>query len=177
VLFTPLASLLAQAGEIECLVCGTGPGSYTGIRVGIAAAIGVSLVRRAPLIGLPSLLALRHADGLERYAVCGDARRGSWWWAEVENGRLTLPPLTGSAEAIAARAAAWLGQIFTLDETAPPFCEATPTTPRAELLASRAAGFSEETIARLAAQPVEPLYLGAAFVTQSKKPVFATPHV
>jgi tRNA threonylcarbamoyladenosine biosynthesis protein TsaB len=177
VLFAPLASLLKEVEELECLVCGTGPGSYTGIRVGIAAAIGISIARKAPLIGLPSLLALRHADGLERYAVCGDARRGSWWWAEVENGRLVLPPQTEAAEATAARAAVWPGQIFTTDETSPPFCGATCTSPRAELLASRAGGLSGASIARLAAQPVEPLYLGAAFVTQSKKPVFAPAHV
>lgn len=177
VLFAPLAALLREMGELECIVCGTGPGSYTGVRVGIAAAIGVAIARRAPLIGLPSLLALRHTVGQERYAICGDARRGSWWWAEVENGTLTLPPLTGTADETAARAAAWNGHIFTTDSASPAFCEATLTWPRAELLAASASGLSEQAIARLAAQPVEPIYLGAAFVTQSKKPVFVSPHV
>jgi hypothetical protein len=32
---------------------------------------------------------------------------------------------------------------------------------------------SEEAVARLAAQPVEPIYLTAPFVTVSKQPVFA----
>ncbi len=176
VLFAPLAALVKELQDLECIVCGTGPGSYTGIRVGIAAAIGVSLAKNTSLIGLSSLLALRHTQGLERFAVCGDARRGSWWWAEVVNGRLAVPPLNGTANEAAARASAWCGQIFTIDPASPPFCEATHTWPRADILATTAAGLSEATVAQLAAQPVEPIYLGPAFVTQSKKSVFASPY-
>jgi tRNA threonylcarbamoyl adenosine modification protein YeaZ len=173
VLFAPLGRLLARAGDLEMIVTGTGPGSYTGVRVGIAAATGLALARRAPLIGLPSLLALTHAVGLDRFAVCGDARRGSWWWAEVESGRVTQPPVAGTAEESAARASLWSGQVFTMDPAVPEWCHATVTFPRAELLAAAAAGLSESTVEALAAQPVEPLYLSAPFVTVSRKPVFA----
>jgi len=173
VLFAPLDVLLQQAEELELIVCGTGPGSYSGVRVGIATAIGVSLARGAPLIGMPSVCALSHAQGLDRYAVCGDARRGSWWWSVVENGRLTLPPVVGTLDETAAAAAAWTGHIFTVDAVSPPCCAATPTIPKAEILAAAAAGFSKSAVARLAAQPVEPIYLSAPFVTVSKQPVFA----
>ncbi len=173
VLFAPLDALLQQAEELEFVVCGTGPGSYSGVRVGIAAALGVSLARGAPLIGVPSICALSQAQGLDRYAVCGDARRGSWWWSVVENGRLTLPPVVATLDETAASAAAWTGHTFTVDAASPPFCAATPTIPKAEILAAAAAGFSESAVARLAAQPVEPIYLSAPFVTVSKQPVFA----
>lgn len=173
VLFAPLDAVLQQAAELELIVCGTGPGSYSGVRVGIAAAIGVSLARGAPLIGMPSVCALSQAQGLDRYAVCGDARRGAWWWSVVENGRLTLPPAAAPLNETAASAAAWSGHIFTVDAASPPFCQATPAIPRAEILVTAAAGLSESTVARLAAQPVEPIYLSAPFVTLSKQPVFA----
>src|SRR6188508_260420 len=42
VLFTPLDAVLRQAEALTLIVCGTGPGSYSGVRIGIAAAIGVS---------------------------------------------------------------------------------------------------------------------------------------
>lgn len=169
VLFAPLDRVLRQAGDLRCIVCGTGPGSYTGVRVGIAAAIGVSLAKNAPLIGMPSVLALPGAC----YAVCGDARRGAWWWAEVEDGALTVPPTAAPLDETAARARAWNGPVFTMDASPPPFCEAVPAVPCAERLAALAAVLPDAEIARLAALPVEPLYLTAPFVTVSKKPVFA----
>lgn len=173
VLFAPLEAVLRQAEELEFIVCGTGPGSYSGVRVGIAAAIGVSLARSVPLIGMPSICALSQAQGLDRYAVCGDARRGAWWWSVVENGTLVEPPVAAPLDETAALAAAWSGQIFTVDAMSPPFCEATPAIPRAEILAAAAAGRSESAIACLSAQPVEPIYLSAPFVTVSKQRVFA----
>jgi tRNA threonylcarbamoyladenosine biosynthesis protein TsaB len=169
VLFAPLARMLRLTGDLRCIVCGTGPGSYTGVRVGIAAAIGISLAKKAPLIGLPSVLGLE----APRYAVCGDARRGAWWWAEVDDGALTTPPAVATLEETAARARAWEGAIFTADAASPPFCEALPAAPGAAILAARAAALSDAEIARLAAMSVEPLYLTAPFITLSKKPVFA----
>ena len=173
VLFGPLEAVLRQAQALELIVCGTGPGSYSGVRVGIAAAIGVSLARGVPLMGIPSVCALSQAQGLDRYAVCGDARRGAWWWSVVESGRLIQPPVAAPLEKITALAAAWDGPVFTADETSPPFRQAAPANPRAEFLAAAAAGLSESAVARLAAQPVEPIYLSAPFVTVSKQPVFA----
>ena len=169
VLFSPLERMLQRTGELRCIVCGTGPGSYTGIRVGISAAIGVSLAKKAPLIGLASVLGLN----AQRYAVCGDARRGAWWWAEVQEDSLTMPPAAAPLEETAARAEAWRGAIFTVDGVTPPFCEAAPAAPDARILAAHAAALSDGEIARLAALAVEPLYLTAPFITQSKKPVFA----
>lgn len=173
VIFAPLARLLDQVRELELVVAGTGPGSYTGVRVGIAAAAGIALAKNVPLIGLPSICALTHAVGLDRYAVCGDARRGSWWWAEVESGSLSEPPVSAPAEECAARAAAWTGHIFTADAVSPPWCPATVSFPRAEILATAGSALSPDAVERLVALPVEPLYLSAPFITVSKQPVFA----
>lgn len=169
IIFEPLEAMLRHAPPLDLIVTGTGPGSYSGVRVGISAAMGISLAKKVPLIGLPSLCALGEAWALERYAVTGDARRGSWWYAEVIGGVLTAPPVVGSLEETARRAALWPGQLFTTDTASPPFCQALPVRPRADVLSARANALTVESLTRLAAAPAEPLYLRAPFITTAKK--------
>jgi tRNA threonylcarbamoyl adenosine modification protein YeaZ len=51
-------------GSATCaLVVGTGPGSFTGLRVGLATAKTLAYVRGLPIVGIASTDALRHAAG------------------------------------------------------------------------------------------------------------------
>ena len=76
------ASLLAQAGLSACdldgVVVGRGPGSFTGVRIGVASAKGLAHGLGVPLWGVGTLDAIAQgfADDDVTLAVVGDAMRG-----------------------------------------------------------------------------------------------------
>lgn len=93
-LFAPLAELLddGMRSRIGRVIVGSGPGSYSGTRVGIAAAQGVAIALGCPAIALPSILAVPSAESGAACLAIGDARRGSYWTARMENHRLDAEP-------------------------------------------------------------------------------------
>lgn len=70
----------ADAGQIEEIVVGVGPGGFTGLRIGLATALGLGQALGVPVTGASSLeaLALGLAEGAPEGAVIApvlDARR------------------------------------------------------------------------------------------------------
>ncbi len=77
----PLVHQVLEVGplsleQIAGVIVGDGPGGFTGLRIGWAAAKGFVHERRLPLIAIPSLLGAAHAAGVETVAACYDALRG-----------------------------------------------------------------------------------------------------
>ena len=61
--------------DLERVASTTGPGSFTGLRIGLSAARGLALARSIPVVGVPSLLALSlSVPGASTILL--DARRG-----------------------------------------------------------------------------------------------------
>ncbi|MCB1225486.1 MAG: tRNA (adenosine(37)-N6)-threonylcarbamoyltransferase complex dimerization subunit type 1 TsaB [Verrucomicrobiales bacterium] len=172
-LFAPLQEALEAAGEELALVLvGTGPGSYTGVRIAIAAAQGVGLAREVPVAGMSSLLgSLPLEDDAAGVAVViGDARRGQLYRADLENGGVVEPiRLFPRADWEAEQAALPVGaEMWSCDGKPPlPGWEDRLRVPRARWLAQRALAMG---VGAYADDPeLEPWYLQEAFITQATR--------
>jgi tRNA threonylcarbamoyladenosine biosynthesis protein TsaB len=72
-----LSQLDVEVGEIDCFVVAKGPGSFTGLRIGIATTKGFCLAQGKPAIGISTLeaLAWRFRWASHHIAPMIDARR------------------------------------------------------------------------------------------------------
>lgn len=84
-----LAAASLEVSEICRVICGAGPGSFTGLRIGAAIGKGIAHARSIPLHAVSSLLlagaeaADRFGDG--RYLVVVDALRGERYALRTES--------------------------------------------------------------------------------------------
>ncbi len=106
-LFPLLEELLAEAGvawrDLAALGVGTGPGSFTGVRVAVAAARGLALSLGVPAVGVSGFDALG-AEGPRPLLASLDARRGACFLKRLDAG--AAPPVAATPEALPV---AWRG--------------------------------------------------------------------
>ena len=78
-------NLKLKLSDIELIVCDNGPGSFTGIRIGIATAKAFSDTLCIPTIGISSLKCLAY-NIQENSLICPliDARKNNCYWALFE---------------------------------------------------------------------------------------------
>ena len=93
----------AKASDLELLAVNAGPGSFTGVRIGVATVKGLAFPKSLPCAPVSTLDSL--AQNLEGVpgTVCAlmDARRNQFYYAIFENGLRLTPDSCGSAEEIA----------------------------------------------------------------------------
>ncbi len=110
-----IASLLKEAGlaarDLQGVAVGLGPGSYTGLRVGVTAAKTLAYVSGARLIAFNSLHAVgRNASAeVPRVSVLADAQRGEVYVADLFR-PAPGSPLVPSGETHVESLPAWLGR-------------------------------------------------------------------
>jgi tRNA threonylcarbamoyladenosine biosynthesis protein TsaB len=72
-LLSDISGALEDAGlslqDVELLACASGPGSFTGLRIGVATLKALAATLGLPCIGVPTLPAVAHAAGPSRVTV------------------------------------------------------------------------------------------------------------
>jgi tRNA threonylcarbamoyladenosine biosynthesis protein TsaB len=147
--------------EIEAMVVGLGPGSYTGIRSAMAMAQGWQLARRTKLLGVSSVVAIAaQAQSKKIYGrinVVIDAQRGEFYLAayEISEGSFKeVEPLKILPRAeIESRVGA--GGIFIGPQAAKMFPHGRTFFPRAAALVELVAGNTSFVFG----EKLEPIYL------------------
>ncbi|HSG35589.1 MAG TPA: tRNA (adenosine(37)-N6)-threonylcarbamoyltransferase complex dimerization subunit type 1 TsaB [Sphingomonadaceae bacterium] len=107
-LLVPMISELPGKGKAERIAVSLGPGSFTGVRIGLAAARALALAWKAECLGYPTL-ALVAAIARERcpgpVSVCMTGGHGEWFLQDFADtgapqGKLvSLPPAAAAASA------------------------------------------------------------------------------
>ena len=114
-----MAEVLARAGrkasDVSAVVSGTGPGPFTGLRVGIVTARTFAFACGIPVFGVCSLDAMAHEAWLEgaagmgrSCAVATDARRKEVYWARYS---ITVNGAVRQGAPMVAKAAAIAGEL------------------------------------------------------------------
>src|SRR5262245_38719519 len=158
--------------SVDRIAVGIGPGSFTGLRIGIATARGLSQARRVPIIPVSSLAALARGiseiDGERAALPVIDARRGEAFAAlyEPRGGELWKPfvsPPEGLAERVAgldvAPLAAGDGALRFAAQLEAAGAGVAPPEDRVHRMAARHICALGEAAAEVETERVEPLYL------------------
>lgn len=110
-----IAHVMEEAGigydALDRIAVTVGPGTFTGMRVGVAAARGLALATGLPLVGATTLAVMAHQvlTGEEAgrggpLAICVDARRGQIYCQVFGvDGQALAPPFVATPEAAAER--------------------------------------------------------------------------
>jgi tRNA threonylcarbamoyladenosine biosynthesis protein TsaB len=152
--------LVERAGistrEIDGVIGGIGPGSFTGVRIGLATARGLALAVGVPAAGASTLGALRAGAGDDAIA-CIDARRGEVFAesSEIEGAARAPEVVAGLArrgQLVVGDGACRYREVFEAVGLRVPDDDDPRHLPAARLLADRAFADGLRT-------PLEPRYL------------------
>jgi len=98
ILFGRLAELLVRhnckTAEVDCFAAASGPGSFTGVRIGLAAIKGLADATGKPAVAVSSLEAMATFCSAALRAVVLDARRGEVYGAVYDASGTAVVPET-----------------------------------------------------------------------------------
>ena len=160
--FENLQRCSREFGAPDVIVVGLGPGSYAGVRISIAAAIGLRAASTTKLVGIASICGMDTAAG--EHCVIGDARRASFFFGRVSNGRLMEGPSLHSGAELEMKIKESSLPLY-VSEPLPQFPKAMLAYPSARRLAEVArdqAGEIADT------RSLEPIYLREPHITMPK---------
>ena len=104
ILMEEVERVLHEAGLSPCgcdfYACVVGPGSFTGIRIGIATVKGLCLAADKNALALTSFDALAYADTDGKRLCLVDAGHGNFYACGYEGGMVVLPPAFCSREEV-----------------------------------------------------------------------------
>jgi tRNA threonylcarbamoyladenosine biosynthesis protein TsaB len=89
ILFPQIERLLARRGvavnQMDCFAAASGPGSFTGVRIGLAASKGLAEAIAKPMVAVSNLRILASFGTARLRAVVSDARRGEVYGAVYDD--------------------------------------------------------------------------------------------
>ena len=154
--FSALDEIVRKHGAPDLIVVGLGPGSYTGTRIAISAAIGLEVACGSKLCGLPSICATsRESD----YAVIGDAKRATFFFGRINQHQIAGGLDLLSQSELRDRIDETTVPIYTADYL-PQFDRVGQRFPRAGQLCLLA-----QSGKNLSHPPLEPIYLRGPHIT------------
>ena len=154
-----LSAIHQECGAAEVIAIGLGPGSYAGIRIAIATALGLRAASGARLIGLPSICALDYPE----YCVVDDARRNSFFFAHVTNGQCEEGPMLVTQDEVRPKIDEHRHLPILASQALPQFEHILIAHPSAVVLAKLAGKLGPGM-----EKPLEPIYLREPYITTAK---------
>ena len=103
-LLPEIESFLSRAGidiaDISLVIVAKGPGSFTGLRIGMASAKGIASALSIPVVSVPTLSAIAAAASPYPGPILSviDAKRRKFYLSVIENGRTIVADRDGGAE-------------------------------------------------------------------------------
>lgn len=155
-------NILGNEHKLDYVLIGAGPGSYGGVRVALAAGVGIATVSDAKLVALESWAQLADATA----CVVADARRGSWT-VRFPDGRIeVLPPEALARLPHPVYSTEPAGRLTDLNL---PNIQKEGLIPTAEGLIHTWLGMSAAEQQAAAEKPAEPIYVRPPHITISTR--------
>lgn len=143
--------------SLDYVLVGAGPGSYGGVRVALAAGVGIATVTNARLVAVESWAQLAGGEA----CVVADARRGGWTVRRPDGAIDVLSP-----EELAALKA----PLYSVEASGVvPAAAKEGLRPEAEGLVRTWLNMSETERAAAASKPAEPIYVRPPHITKATR--------